>query len=84
MVFRLRPLANGLRTDHPVPDLPFVDDAHIPIEEGPDAIEAIGRGTGEGMWGRCDRDRNGGWLAFTSDPCALTWAGPCATTPSTA
>lgn len=67
-MFRLRPLANGLRTDHPVPDLPFVDDAHIPIEKGPDAIEAIGRGVAEGMWGRCDRDRNGGWLAFTTDP----------------
>lgn len=68
MVFRLHPLANGLRTDHPVPGLPFVDDSHIPIEEGPDAIEAVGRGTADGMWGRCDTDRNGGWLAFTTDP----------------
>ncbi|MFJ9711623.1 hypothetical protein [Streptomyces sp. NPDC101234] len=25
-------------------------------------------GVAEGMWGRCDRDRNGGWLAFTTDP----------------
>lgn len=75
-MYQLRPLANGLRTDHPVPDLPFVDDSHIPIEQGPDAIEAVGRGTADGMWGRCDTDRNGGWLAFTTDPLRtdLGWA----------
>lgn len=66
-MYQLRPLANGIRTDHPVPGLPFVDDSHIPLEEGGDAIEAVGRGKGEGMWGRVD-DTDGGWLAFTTDP----------------
>ncbi|MEW2574540.1 hypothetical protein [Streptomyces sp. NPDC047070] len=76
MVYKIRPLANGLRTDHPVPGLPFVDDAHLPLDEGPDAIEAVGRNKGEGMWGRCDPSRTGGWLAFTTDPIAhhLGWA----------
>ncbi|MEU4118909.1 hypothetical protein AB0F71_31005 [Kitasatospora sp. NPDC028055] len=65
----LRPVANGIRTDHPVPDLPFVDDAHIPLED-PRAIEKIGRDVGDGMWGRWDRDRGtrGAWVAFTTDP----------------
>src|SRR5262249_49929890 len=40
LVYQLRPLANGTRTDHPVPDLPFVDDSHLPLDEGPEAIEA--------------------------------------------
>src|SRR5699024_4360185 len=64
-----RPLANGTSTDHPLPDLPFVDDSHIPVHDGP-ATEAIGRKTGDGMWGRYDEARgNGeGWLAFTTDP----------------
>ncbi|GGN61953.1 hypothetical protein GCM10012285_61550 [Streptomyces kronopolitis] len=64
------PLANGIRTDHPVPGLPFVDDSHIPLDDGPEAIEAVGRGVAEGMWGRFDKVRrgNGGWLAFTTDP----------------
>ncbi|WP_372404941.1 helix-turn-helix transcriptional regulator [Streptomyces luteireticuli] len=62
----LRPVANGLRTDHPVPDLPFVDDAHIPVDDRV-AIEAIGRHAGEGMWGREDNDREDGWRAFTTD-----------------
>jgi len=63
------PLANGLRTDHPVPGLPFVDDAHLPLDDGPEAIEAVGRHEGGGMWGRFDPCReDGGWRAFTTDP----------------
>lgn len=62
-----QPVANGIRTDHPIPNLLFVDDSHIPIED-PDAIEAIGRHSGTDMWGRCDADRTGGWIAFTTDP----------------
>lgn len=42
LVYAMRPLANGLRTDHPVPGLPFVDDSHLPLDDGPDAIEAVG------------------------------------------
>ncbi|MFD3484981.1 helix-turn-helix transcriptional regulator [Streptomyces sp. NPDC058665] len=63
------PLANGLRTDHPVPGLPFVDDSHLPLDEGPEAIEAVGRHEATGMWGRFDKNRaDGGWRAFTTDP----------------
>ncbi|MEU6965028.1 hypothetical protein [Streptomyces chrestomyceticus] len=63
------PLANGLRTDHPVPGLPFVDDSHLPLDEGPRAIEAVGRHHDSGMWGRYDKNRaDGGWHAFTTDP----------------
>lgn len=69
MVHHIRPLANGLRTDHPVPGLPFVDDSHIPLDEGPRAIEAVGRNKGDGMWGRFDSNhQGGGWHAFTTDP----------------
>jgi hypothetical protein len=68
LVYQLRPLANGVRTDHPVPDLPFVDDSHLPLDEGPEAIEAVGRHQGEGMWGRFDGDHDGSWRAFTTDP----------------
>ncbi|PBC87075.1 MULTISPECIES: hypothetical protein [unclassified Streptomyces] len=65
----IRLFANGLRGDHPVPGLPFVDDSHLPLDEGPEAIEEVGRNKGEGMWGRFDRvRRNGGWYAFTTDP----------------
>jgi hypothetical protein len=73
-LFRLRPLANGISTDHPVPDLPFVDDSHIPVDDGR-AIEAVGRNVGEGMWGRYDEDDNGAWRAFTTDPIRhdLAW-----------
>lgn len=68
-MFQLHPLANGTRTDHPVPGLPFVDDSHLPLDEGGDAIEAVGRNVAEGMWGRVDPDRSsGGWRAFTTDP----------------
>ncbi|MGW2749292.1 hypothetical protein ACWC5O_45370, partial [Streptomyces sp. NPDC001450] len=69
----VRPLANGLRTDHPVPGLPFVDDSHIPLNEGPEAIEAVGRHEASGMWGRFDPNREGGgWHAFTTDPLQHT------------
>ncbi|WP_245797362.1 hypothetical protein [Mangrovactinospora gilvigrisea] len=67
MVFREVPLANGLRTDHPVPGLPFVDDSHIPLPD-PEAIEAVGRHKGQGMWGRYDDIHDAGWHAFTTDP----------------
>lgn len=73
----VRPLANGLRTDHPVPGLPFIDDSHLPLADGPEAIEAIGRNRGPGMWGRFDKNRpDGGWRAFTTDPLdhTLGWA----------
>ncbi|WP_217208855.1 hypothetical protein [Streptomyces sp. AC550_RSS872] len=73
----VRPLANGLRTDHPVPGLPFIDDSHIPLDEGPEAIEAVGRHEASGMWGRYDKNRaDGGWHAFTTDPLnhSLGWA----------
>ncbi|MEV1172482.1 hypothetical protein [Nonomuraea sp. NPDC049784] len=71
---KLQPVANGLRTDHPIPDLPFVDDAHIPIDD-PHAVEAIGRRHGTGTWGRHDRTRDGGWVTFTTDPVRkdLAW-----------
>lgn len=68
MSIYVSPIANGTRTDHPVPGLPFVDDSHIPIED-PDAVEAIGRHDGGGTWGRCDADTTTGeWIAFTTDP----------------
>ena len=73
---RLQPVGNGLRTDHPVPGLPFLDDVHIPIED-PVAVEAIGRHEGGTTWGRWDRDgtTKGAWLAFTTDPIRhdLAW-----------
>ncbi|MFG1820589.1 hypothetical protein ACGFIF_43000 [Kribbella sp. NPDC049174] len=75
-------LANGLRTDHPLPGLPFVDDSHIPIED-PDAVEAVGREREEGMWGRTDRcllrtptgNTRFGDKAFTTEPSRhdLAW-----------
>ncbi|MEU6742796.1 helix-turn-helix transcriptional regulator [Streptosporangium sandarakinum] len=72
--FTHRPVANGLRTDHPIPDLPFVDDALLPLDD-PAAIEAIGRGTSDDMWGREDPCEEG-WFAFTTDPrrTDLAWA----------
>ncbi len=44
-------LANGIGTNHPVPDLPFVDDSHIPIDD-PSEFEAVGRHPGTDTWGR--------------------------------
>ena len=65
--YRYQAVANGLRTDHPIPDLPFVDDAHIPVDN-PQGIQAVGRHPGGETWGRQDRVREGGWVAFTTDP----------------
>jgi hypothetical protein len=67
------PVANGLRTDHPIPDLPFVDDSHLPLED-PRELEAIGRRHGTDMWGREDRCGEG-WVAFTTEPARheLAW-----------
>ncbi|WCT06166.1 hypothetical protein [Rhodococcus qingshengii] len=61
------PIANGTSTDHPIPGLPFVDDAHLPLAD-PRAIEAIGRNVAHDMWGRWDGERDGEWWAFTTDP----------------
>lgn len=68
------PVGNGLRTDHPIPDLPFVDDSHLPLAD-PVALEQIGRNQGPGRWGREDQCRDGGWAAFTTDPTRtdLAW-----------
>ncbi|MFJ3498468.1 hypothetical protein ACIPPJ_33435 [Streptomyces sp. NPDC086091] len=74
------PLANGIRTDHPVPGLPFVDDLRLPLLEGPQAVAAWGSDGADGMWGRWDKnDADGGWHAFTTDPrCpGLGWAVRC-------
>jgi hypothetical protein len=71
----IHPIANGLGTDHPIPDLPFVDDSHIPLDD-PEAIEAVGRHADTDMWGREDRvSGGGGWVAFTTDPIRhdLAW-----------
>ncbi|MFD9794251.1 hypothetical protein ACFWXK_25245 [Streptomyces sp. NPDC059070] len=69
------PVANGLRTDHPVPGLPFINDGRLPLDN-PDAIERTGRNQGEGLWGRTDSLRDGGWVAFTTEPKnpAYAWA----------
>jgi hypothetical protein len=64
--YKYNAVGNGLRTDHPIPDLPFVDDSHLPLDD-PDAIEAIGRREGGTTWGRTDRCKDGGWVAFTTD-----------------
>lgn len=84
MTFQYQPLANGISTDHPVPDLPFVDDTHIPLDEGPEAIEAVGRGAGNGMWGRYDNLPDGAWHAFTTDPIRHDYGWSVRYHPSTA
>lgn len=66
LLYKDMALGNGVRTDHPIPDLPFVDDSHLPLGD-PDAIEAIGRKDGGQTWGRTDRCKDGGWVAFTTD-----------------
>jgi hypothetical protein len=73
----VRSCSNGLHTDHPVPGLPFFDDSHLPLDDGPEAIEAVGRHQGEGMWGRWEKNAaDGGWRAFTTDPLnhSVGWA----------
>ncbi|MDT0460694.1 hypothetical protein RM550_34065 [Streptomyces sp. DSM 41527] len=71
----IRPVANGLRTDHPFPGLPFINDERLPLDN-PDAIERTGRNQGEGLWGRTDSLRGGGWVAFTTETKnrAYAWA----------
>ncbi|WP_327330542.1 hypothetical protein OG265_37325 (plasmid) [Streptomyces sp. NBC_01208] len=71
----VHPVANGLRTDHPVPGLPFINDERLPLDN-PDAIERTGRNQGEGLWGRTDDLTDGGWVAFTTEPKnpAYAWA----------
>lgn len=73
-LYSFRAVANGLRTGHPILDLPFVDDAHLPLDD-PHALEAVGRHHGTDMWGREDRCTEGGWVAFTTDPIRheLAW-----------
>lgn len=63
------PIANGIRTDHPIPGLPFVDDSLLPITD-PRGIEKIGRGTHKNTWGREDTYNSpaNAWRAFTTDP----------------
>jgi len=69
-----QPVANGIRTDHPIPNLPFIDDSHIPIDD-PEAIESLGRHPGTDMWGRFDaNEKTGEWIAFTTDPKNHTYA----------
>lgn len=72
-LYTFKPVANGLGTDHPIPDLPFVDDSALPAE--PRAIEAIGRKPGGITWGRQDAIPEGGWSANTTVPeCTdLAW-----------
>jgi len=75
MLLNVWPVANGMRTDHPIPDLPFVDDGHLPVEDGR-ALAAVGRKPGGETWGRFDDcTRGGGWVALTTDPVRhdLTW-----------
>lgn len=69
------PVANGLRTDHPVPNLPFVDDSHLPLDDG-EAIEAQGRHDYNPGWGRYDYDSGDQrrWGAFTTEQFNLKFA----------
>lgn len=69
------PVANGIRTDHPMPGLPFLDDSHLPLHDGK-AIEANGRHDYNTGWGRYDRDRDDErrWSAFTNDQFNLTYS----------
>lgn len=74
-LYKYQAVGNGLHTDHPIPDLPFVDDSHIPVGN-PDQIEAIGRYPGASeTWGREDSLGDSGWIAFTTDPLChdLAW-----------
>ncbi|TYR53318.1 hypothetical protein [Streptomyces parvus] len=71
----IHPVANGLRTDHPIPGLAFINDERLPLDN-PEAIERTGRNQGEGLWGRTDPLPDGGWVAFTTEPKnrAFAWA----------
>lgn len=69
------PVANGIRTDHPVPGLPFINDDLLDLDDR-SAIEAIGRNAGKGLWGRTDIYESvpGAWRAFTTDPTNTKYA----------
>lgn len=69
------PLANGIRTDHPIPGLPFVDDSMLDLTDRA-SIEVIGRGAVEGQWGRADplAGSDSDWTAFTTIPHRPTLA----------
>lgn len=73
---KTRIIANGVRTSHPIPQLPFVDDSMLDLTD-PQQIERIGRHKGEGLWGREDPSYTvqGGWRAFTTIPShpELAW-----------
>ena len=73
-----KPVANGTRTNHPYPGIPTVDDSALPLHDR-HAIEAIGRNTKHGLWGRTDTinytdptnphgQKLEGWKAFTTIP----------------
>lgn len=73
-----KPVANGTRTNHPHPGIPTVDDSALPLHDR-HAIEAIGRNTKQGLWGRTDTlhytdpinpdgQKIEGWKAFTTIP----------------
>jgi hypothetical protein len=66
-------VANGTSTDYPIPGLPFINDGRLPLDN-PDAIERTGRRQGEGLWGRTDRTKDGGWVAFTTEPKSPSFA----------
>ncbi|MEU3658134.1 hypothetical protein AB0E67_36520 [Streptomyces sp. NPDC032161] len=70
---QIHPVANGLRTDHPVPGLPFISDERLPLHN-PDAIERTGRNQGTGLWGRMAPLAGGGWVAFSTEPKNRTYA----------
>ncbi|MFF2374948.1 hypothetical protein ACFVUW_11255 [Streptomyces xiamenensis] len=74
-MYRIRPVANGSSTDHPIPGLPFINDGRLPLDN-PDAIERTGRRQGEGLWGRTDETEGDGWVAFTTEPKnrSFAWA----------
>lgn len=61
------PVANGMRTDHPIPGLPFVDDSILNLD-APQEIENLGRLSKEGTWGRTDPyGSEGAWRAASTD-----------------
>ncbi len=72
-MYRLRPVANGTSSDHPIPGLPFINDGRLPLDN-PDAIERTGRNQRADLWGRTDRTSDGGWVAFTTEPKSPSFA----------
>lgn len=49
----IRPLAQGVRTDHPIPGIPLIDDSSLNLEDFA-SIERIGRIPHSNTWGRHD------------------------------